>query len=285
MGSAHAHVEVPEPDFPVTPSLDAWRGMSVSARDAHVLAVQEAITAAQMGQGRPHATSKAGIMQVLGDFFERIGRRIYLASELPVLYPGERAFEPDILAVRDLEDPGEADARMAWVVADEGRGPDLAMEILYRGSAQKDLVRNVAWYARLGIPEYFVYDRRRQRLHGYRLPPGARQYQSIPVRRGRLWSEVLELEVGIVERRLRFFVGEAMVPDARELIGRLDAMMAESEQRIEGLEALAAAESAARVAEAAARVEAEALAASESAARRELEALVAELRARLAERG
>ncbi len=39
---------------------------------------------------------------------------------------------------------------------------------------------NVERYARLGIPEYFVYDRKRQDLRGYRLPsPEARRYQRI----------------------------------------------------------------------------------------------------------
>ncbi len=52
----------------------------------------------------------------------------------------------------------------------EGRGPDFILEVLHLGDRKKDLVKNVERYARLGVEEYFVYDRsgcrgrRRRRL-------------------------------------------------------------------------------------------------------------------------
>ena len=46
--------------------------------------------------------------------------------ELPTLYPGEAPFSPDLMAVLDVEDPGDADTRTAWVVAEERHGLDLA---------------------------------------------------------------------------------------------------------------------------------------------------------------
>lgn len=219
------------------------------------------------------------IATVLGDFFERVGRRIWLACELPVLYPDEAPLAPDLIAVAEMEDPGDDDSRMAWVVAEEGRSVDLAMEITYRSRRQKDLVSNVARYARLGIPEYFVYDRLKQRLHGYRLAGvDTRYYQSIPQHRGLLRSAVLGLELGVVEGRLRFFYGDAQIPESRELIGRLDAMMAERERRLEEEIALRreAEERAARA------DEAEARAARAEQAQAELERRLAAL---LAERG
>lgn len=259
-------------EIPITPSSEVWRSMSRAARDAHIEAVHAALerTADLMSQGRPHSTAKMSAVSVLGDFFERVGRRIYLAAELPVLYPGEPAFEPDVIAVRDVPDPGLADLRTAWQVTEEGRGPDLALEILYLGSREKDLVTNVARYARLGIPEYFVYDRLKQRLYGYRLPtPDATQYVSIPSRSSRLWSGVLELELGIADGRLRFFYGEAVVPESRELMARLDALLDQKERQIEE--------------ESAARREAEQRADAEREARSRVEALLEEQRARAAE--
>ena len=81
--------------------------------------------------------------------------------------------------VLDVVEP-EDDQRLAWVVADEGKGIDLALEVLHRGDRKKDLVRNVERYAALGIAEYFVYDRAEQRIHAFRLPPtGARRYQRV----------------------------------------------------------------------------------------------------------
>ena len=89
-----------------------------------------------------------------------------------MIYPGERGFSPDILAVLGVEEPDE-DERLSWVVADEGKGLDFVLEVLHRGDRDKDLVENVERYAQLGIPEYFVYDRARQQIHGFRLPAGS----------------------------------------------------------------------------------------------------------------
>jgi Uma2 family endonuclease len=85
-----------------------------------------------------------------------------------------------VLAVLDVPQP-EDDERMAWVVADEGKGLDLVLEVLHHADRNKDLVENVERYARLGIPEYFVYDRARQRIHGHRRSPRSRP-AGFPVR-------------------------------------------------------------------------------------------------------
>ena len=75
---------------------------------------------------------------------------------------------------------------MSWVVLDEGKALDLAIEIVHSGDRNKDLISNVARYARLGIPEYFVYDQRRQRLYGFSLPAsGQLRYESITPSGGR----------------------------------------------------------------------------------------------------
>src|SRR5206468_6940193 len=63
-------------------------------------------------------------------------------------------------------------------LADEGKGLDFVLEVLHRGDRKKDLVENVERYARLRIPEYFIYDRARQQINGYRLA-GAKRYQRI----------------------------------------------------------------------------------------------------------
>lgn len=268
-------------EVPVTPSPEAWAALSPAEQDAFRLAVYAALErqAELMPEGKPHSTAKISAFSVLSDFYDRIGRHVYLATDLPVLYPGEAAFCPDLIAVLDVEDPGVADTRPWWMVSREGRGIDLALEILYSGDRQKDLVSNLARFARLGIPEYFVYDRKNQRTYGYRLvAPGASTYRTIPPRSGRLASKVLGLELGVVDDRLRFFYGEAEVPEARELIGRLDALVEQRERRLEEEIALRL-EAERRLAEEIAAREAEV------EARLKAEAQVAELLARLGERG
>ncbi|MBS2016455.1 MAG: Uma2 family endonuclease [Deltaproteobacteria bacterium] len=100
-------------------------------------------------EGDRHRVPKTRAMEALGEFFRRIGRPVYLSSELPVYYPNERVFGPDLIAVLDVE-PHERDR---WVVSLEGKGVDLAFEVTLAGDAKKDLEENVARYARLGIPE------------------------------------------------------------------------------------------------------------------------------------
>jgi hypothetical protein len=154
-----------------------------------------------------------------------IGRVIFLAEEFTLFYPDEYAFTPDIVAVRDVPEV-EDDERAGWVVADEGRGVDLAIEILWEGDRNKDLVDNVERYARLGIPEYFVYDRKQQNLLGYHLPsPQARRYQRIIPQGGRHASAVLGLDLALIHGKLEFFHGMSEIFGSDDLIARLEAMM------------------------------------------------------------
>lgn len=296
-------------DIPVAPSEEVWRGMSEAAQLEFILAATDALNERNlqlMGEGRPHERARAGAMSVLGDYFERAGQPIYLACDLPVLYPGEAVFAPDLMAVLGVEDPRDADTRSAWSVVTEDKGLDLALEILYKGDRQKDLVRNVIRFARLGITEYLVYDRLHQRLLGYRLQPTAARYDPIPSRGGRIYSRVLHLELAISGGRLRFYENGSRVAETRELLADANAMIDEVQSRLEAQEqALLAAEAAKAAAEAAkvraeaerveaeaaraeaiaAREQAERRAEAEAAARAALEAELAELRRRLAERG
>ena len=62
-----------------------------------------------------------------------------------------------------------ATVRDKWVVSAEGKGLDWVLEVHVGGDRKKDAERNVARYARLGIPEYFLYDGASNRLTAYRL--------------------------------------------------------------------------------------------------------------------
>src|SRR5262249_29742550 len=98
-------------------------------------------------------------------------------------------------------------------------------------------------YARLGITEYFVYDRGHQQLHGFRLPtPGAGRYQRILPQVGRYTSNVLRLDLAVLGGSLRFFVGDAELPGTADLIGRLQTMVEElsvkADQVAQAIEAL-----------------------------------------------
>jgi Uma2 family endonuclease len=183
-------------------------------------------------EGDPHRIPKQRALGALEAFFQRMGRKVYLSSELPVYYPGERIVAPDLIAVCDVE-PHE---RMRWVVAHEGKGLDLALEVTLEGSRTKDLTDNVERFARLGIPEYFVFDRRQLRLFGYRLMPGERSYTPIVPQQGRWHSQVLGLDLALEAGRFRFFLGTAVVPELAELVARADALAVDLQSRLDELD-------------------------------------------------
>jgi Uma2 family endonuclease len=219
--------------IPRGPSVEEWRAMTPEAREQFLVAVNEALSDLQiaMSEGRPHKKAKVRAIDLLGMHFKAKGRDIYLAEEMSVVYPGEVAFSPDVLAIVDVPQP-EDDERLSWVVADEGRGLDFVLEVLHRGDRKKDLVDNVERYARLGIPEYFVYDRGRQVIVGHRLSaPEARRYQRIVPQAGRYHSNVLGLDLAVERGTLRFFEGMAELFGTADLIARLEGMVSDLEAR------------------------------------------------------
>jgi len=223
---------------PRAPAQELWDQLSDEQRAAVVAELPAAVPPELfMPEGDRHRKAKASAISALDAFFRRIGRKVYLSSELNVFYPGEPRFHPDVLAVLDV-DPGERDK---WVVSHEGKGLDWVLEVHVWGELHKDQTVNVERYARLGIPEYFVFDRLRGRLTGYRLAtPAQRRYQPILAQHGRYASTVLGLELALEQDRLRFYYGTAPLPEADELAQRLEAMVddlvsqrLEAEQRAE----------------------------------------------------
>lgn len=219
-------------DDPRAPTREVWARLSDDER-AHICdSLPSEIPRAAPPEGDRHRVPKTRALEALGEFFRRIGRRVYLSSELPVYYPGERVVAPDLIAVLDVE-PHERDR---WVVSQEQKGIDLALEVTLAGDANKDLEDNVEKYARLGIPEYFVLDARTARLFGYRLEQGSATYRPIVPQHGRWVSHVLGLDLALEGGRLRFYHGSAPLLEAAELIARLETMMDELAARKEDAE-------------------------------------------------
>lgn len=221
--------------IPVTPTEEQWRAMSPDQRARFLDEVLDALSdpRAAMSEGRPHKKAKARSLDLLGLHFRAMGRVVYLAEEMAVLYPGEDPFTPDVLAVVDVAEP-EDDQRMAWVVVDEGKGLDFVLEVLHRGDRKKDLELNVERYARLGIPEYFVYDRANERIRAFRLiAPGARRYVPVVPQGGRYASAVLGIDLAVEGGQLRFFHGMAELFGSADLIRRLTGIVREQEAKAE----------------------------------------------------
>jgi len=120
-----------------------------------------------------------------------------------------------VLDIDDVE-------RDKWIVSAEGKGFDWVLEVHVGGERKKEAERNVARYARIGIPEDFLYDGSSNRLAVYRLAsPDAKVSTAVLPNHGVYESRVLGLDVQVEEDRLRFFTGTALLLESEERIVRL----------------------------------------------------------------
>lgn len=239
-------VWVVDPDDPRAPPDHIWEAMTPAERQHVVDTLPSEFEPSEAAppEGDAHFNTKVNVRETLGGYFARTGRRVYIAAELPVYYPGEKMFAPDVMAVLDVE----LKERSSWIVRNEGKGLDFALEIIVSGRRQKDLEENVERYARLGISEYFVFDRARLKLRGYRLPStDARAYKPILAQTGLYTSHVLGLDMRIEGTKLRFFHAAAPIPDAVEMISSLHRFVDDIEQRLSAAEEQAAEESRLRI--------------------------------------
>lgn len=220
---------VVDPADPRAPPQAVWDGLTEHQR-ARVVASLPSEIARAVPEGDEHRVPKERARQALDEHFRRIKKRVYVSAELPVYYPDEPMFAPDLIAVVDTS----VEPRASWIVSKEQRGLDFVLEIHVAGEARKDFASNVERFARLGIPEHFAYDVRRRRLCGWRLPlTAARKYETLLPQAGRWPSAVLGLDLAVDELGLRFFHGFAPILDARELIEKLSGMVDDAILRAE----------------------------------------------------
>jgi hypothetical protein len=197
-----------DPNDPRAPSSEVWRALSPEQRAKVVASLPSEWEDAAPPEGDPHWIPKVNARKTF-----------------------ERVFAPDVFVVLDVE-PHE---RERWVVDHEQRGLDWVMEIHVSGERRKDHVRNVDWFARLGIPEYFIFDRGKLRISAWQLETTAGVHRYVPMlpQRGRYVSRTLGLEIGVLDSKLRFFSLDAELPEAEELIFKLERAVSDLERRAE----------------------------------------------------
>lgn len=145
------------------------------------------------------------------DFFVAANMSIYYSTRQR---KSEDMRGPDFFVVLGTE----RRERKSWVVWDEdGKYPNFILEVLSESTAgidrglKKQLYQDV-----FRTPEYFWFDPFQLEFKGFKLI--YRHYQEIePNEQGWLWSEELQLYLGILEEKLRFFlpIGE-VVPTPEE---------------------------------------------------------------------
>jgi Uma2 family endonuclease len=132
-----------------------------------------------------------------GDYFCGGNMFVYYSLEqAEAISSGRPAYKgPDFFVVRGVDG---RKARRYWVSwKEEGRYPDLVVELVSPRTAKKDKEENVRFYAEVfRVAEYFWYDQDSGELAGYHLVGGA--YEPIEANEaGWLWSRVLGAYLGV----------------------------------------------------------------------------------------
>jgi Uma2 family endonuclease len=212
----------PATGLPLCPTYDVWAALSPEVRAEVTEHIRQAVGAwqeAQPPEGTPHERAIRKTIERIERHFRIRRKGTFLASNLLVEYPGEPGFAPDLIAVHDV--PIDAE-RESWNVNAEGRGLDFILEVLFRGRPRKeDLNDNVVFYARLGVPEYLVFDGRRRQVVGWRLNESRRVYEPILPQYGAIPSQVLGLEFAVENGKLKVFQDGLELTSADEEIARL----------------------------------------------------------------
>ncbi|NER20060.1 MAG: Uma2 family endonuclease [Symploca sp. SIO1C2] len=138
---------------------------------------------------------------------------------------------PDFFVVLNTENK----PRKSWVVWEEnGKYPNVIIELLSDSTAPTDRgLKKKIYQDIFRTPEYFWFDPQTLEFMGFELVRGT--YRQLPANdRGWLWSEQLELYVGIYEQKLRFFTSEG------ELVPTPEEAAIEQQQRADQAETLLA---------------------------------------------
>jgi len=161
-------------------------------------------------------------------YFWRDRQDVYVTGNLTVYYNEQqlktRDFRgPDVFVVLDTEKRD----RKSWVVwGEDGKYPNLVIELLSSSTARVDRGKKKQLYQNVWrLPNYFWFDPDSLEFVGFKLVAG--KYEAIaPNDHGYLWSDQLELYLGIHANQLRWFTPKGdLIATAEERAERLEAIL------------------------------------------------------------
>lgn len=158
------------------------------------------------------------------DFFVGANMSIYYSTRQ---LKSEDVKGPDFFVVLNTE----RRERKSWVVwAEDGKYPNLILEVLSDSTAKNDRgLKKQLYQDVFRTPNYFWFDPYTLEFAGFKL--NYRRYEEIiPNEQGWLWSDELQLYLGILGEQLRFFtsVGElVLTSEEAEAVSNQRAQQAE----------------------------------------------------------
>jgi len=157
-----------------------------------------------MAETDRHRDQMLASLHALQEYY-RPNSQVYVSGNIFVYYldeNGERqSVSPDILVVFGVEKR----ERRTYKIDEEGKSPDVVIELTSTSTKAEDLVLKHYIYANLAVREYFLFDPYgetiRPALRGFRLEGG----EYVPLPGDALRSEALGLELKVENNRLRFY--------------------------------------------------------------------------------
>jgi Uma2 family endonuclease len=196
------------PEVIVVPPTDLWSDEPPLESDLHRLQMQLLIDCL------------AWLWRSRNDFYASGNLTIYYS---PQQIKSQDFRGPDFFVVLGTE----RKPRKSWVVwAENGQYPNVIVEIISPSTAEVDkgLKKNI-YQNIFRTPEYFWFNPNGLELAGFLLVGG--QYQPLAANpQGWLWSQQLELYLGMQNGQLRFFMKEGqLVPTPAEIAETLAAQL------------------------------------------------------------
>jgi Uma2 family endonuclease len=193
-----------------------------------------------------HRDLMAALIATL-QFFYAGQPRVYVSGNLLLFYERgnrRRHVSPDVFVVRGVGNH----KRPNYLLWEEGRGPEVVIEITSSSTRNEDLNKKYRLYRdTLKVREYFLFDPDGDylspSLQGHRLRQG--EYRSIRARDGRLPSQVLGLHLERHGRELRLYdpsaaawlpTPEERAEHAEQQAEQADERAGQAEQRAEQAE-------------------------------------------------
>ena len=150
-----------------------------------------------MGETGIHVMQSLDLLAALRWYFRK-RTDVYVGANMFVYFdPNDPTmnFCPDVFVIFGAKPGGE---RRSWKTWEEGKAPDVIIEITSRGTRRVDAFEKKALYEELGVREYFLFDPLneylRPRLQGYRYAAGKVLH---------LTGDVLRSDVLTVELRVK----------------------------------------------------------------------------------
>ncbi len=188
-----------------------------------------------MGETDLHRDQMMDLISTLEVHFEEV-HDTYVSGNILLYYVEgnpRKHISPDVLVVHGIPKV----KRETYRVWDEGKAPDLVIEVTSKSTRAEDLGDKKGLYAFLGVQEYVLFDPRKEylqpRLRFYRLV--GEEYTRVA---GRLVSETTGLEFRVVDEQLRLFEIETgrMLPTPRERAVEAEKKANESERKADEAE-------------------------------------------------